>query len=700
VVGFFDPAEIALQKEYDRKLLLHRNAYTGKTYAVDPAVAMVEINNENGLLHAWLAGTLDGLPGVFQTELRGQWNKWLKGRYATTQRLREAWSEGAQPIGDELLTNAGFARGQDAWTLELHKPAAATASVTDDAPANLRGVRSVCIDLRKIGAESWHVRFEQFGLKLRPDQSYTATWWAKAEVPGELRVGLAMGHAPWQTLGREGTVQLGAEWHAYRLVVQPGTGQENARLVFDPPMRTGRIWLAGISLRPGGITGLLDDETLQDTTVAGLPHDKLADRSSSAARDWVRFLWETEDAYWQTFYHYLKDELKVQGAVIGTIVGCSTPNLMARLDCIDSHAYWQHPVFPGRPWDPSNWYVRNVSMVNARGGLLPGLALHRLLDKPFCVTEYGHPAPNTTCSEGSLLRGAYAGLQDWDYLSTSRFAQSNDFSLRRIRHWFDIDQHPTKMVTLIPAAAMFLRGDVAAAKQQVVATLDRRQELDLLPRQYPWSLVDLGPRGIPPEATLVHRVALAVEGQTVPADALRPDQVKLPTDDFVSDTGQLRWDLRRPGRGVVTINTPRSKAVVGYGGGCRYALGGLVIEPGQTRQDGWSAVTLTAMEGDLASAPSRWLITATGYVENTGMGWKGAGHDSVGNDWGKAPTLVEGIPARFTVPFAAAQVEVWALDERGQRRITVPCQAAPDGHAIIAIGPQWKTLWYEVAVHP
>ncbi len=149
---------------------------------------------------------------------------------------------------------------------------------------------------------------------------------------------------------------------------------------------------------------------------------------------------------------------------------------------------------------------------------------------------------------------------------------------------------------------------------------------------------------------------------------------------------------------MVTINTPRSKAVVGYGGGRRYELGGLVIEPGQTRQDGWSALTLTSIEGDLATSPSRWLITATGHVENTDMGWKNTEHTSVGNDWGKAPTLVEGIPASFTVPFAAEHVEVWALDERGQRRISVPCRAAPGGHAVITIGPEWKTLWYEVAV--
>ena len=116
-------------------------------------------------------------------ELRGQWNEWLKGRYATTERLREAWSEGAQPLGGELLKNADFSHGQDGWTLELHQPAAATAKVTGDAPADLHGVRSVCVDVRKIGTESWHVRFEQFGLKLSAKQGYTATWWAKAEAP-------------------------------------------------------------------------------------------------------------------------------------------------------------------------------------------------------------------------------------------------------------------------------------------------------------------------------------------------------------------------------------------------------------------------------------------------------------------------------------------------------------------------------------
>ena len=141
------------------------------------------------------------------------------------------------------------------------------------------------------------------------------------------------------------------------------------------------------------------------------------------------------------------------------------------------------------------------------------------------------------------------------------------------------------MVTLLPAAAMFLRGDVAVAKQQVVAVLDRQQELDLLPRQSPWSLVDLGRVASRPRrrSSIAWHWRSRVRGC---GDALRPGRVKLPVDDFVSDTRQLEWDLRRPGHGVVTVDTPRSKAVVGYGGGQRYELGGLVIEPGQTRQDG------------------------------------------------------------------------------------------------------------------
>jgi hypothetical protein len=475
---------------------------------------------------------------------------------------------------------------------------------------------------------------------------------------------------------------------------------DQARLVFDPAMQTGTCWLAGVSLRPGGLRGLGRDDRLEDDTLPLFSHSDFAGRLPPAQREWIRFLWDTEDRYWQGMYGYLKHELDVKALIIGTIVGCSTPNLMAKLDAVDTHAYWQHPVFPGQPWDQENWLVRNETMVNDRGGTLPDLALRRVLGKPFCVTEYGNPAPNTHVAEGHLLRAAYAALQDWDYISASRYSHHSDWDLRRIRNWFDIDQHPTKMATLVPAAALFLRGDVSSARQLVAAGLDKEQEIDLLRHSSPWELVHGGHVGIPREAALIHRVALATPAQAAPAGALQPGQVQAAADRLVSDTDELVWDLREPGHGVVTVNTDKSKAVIGFGGGKRFDLGGVIIEPGPTMQVGWSVITVTAMEGDLRGRPCRLLLTATGEAENTHMGWKNAEKSSVGKDWGEAPSLVEGIPARITLPFPAPSVMAWALDERGRRRAPFAAAAGANGKAVVVLGPERQTIWYEIVVGP
>lgn len=699
VVGFWDPAQQALQREYAQRLLTHRNAYTGLTYAEDPAVAFVEINNENGLVHAWLSQTVDKLPAVFLNQLAGYWNAWLKRHYPTTAALRTAWARSASPLGDEVLANGDFGQGFDHWFLELHEPARATATVVADAPAELPGAKSVCLDVSQVGREVWHIRCEQGERPVQAEQSYALTGWAKAERPGVVRAGLEQFHEPWHTLGSFGTLAVGPRWQRFRLVTRTVEADPAGRLVFDPPLATGKLWLAGLSLRPGGVSGLAAGESLEQGNIALLPHATIGERSSDALADWCRFLWETEQSYWQTLRGYVKDELKVRGLVIGTVTGCSTPNLMAPFGVIDGHAYWEHPSFPGRPWDGGNWIVRNNSMVNARGGVLPGLALKRVLNLPFCITEYGEPAPNTHVSEVHLLRAAYGSLQDWDYLSASRYAQRNDFDRQSIRGFFDIDQHPTSLLALLPAAALYLRGDVAPARRQVVAPLGREQEVALLPRQHSWDLVSLGVRGVRPETALIHRVALAVEGQSVPVDALRPDQVPPAGDRLVADTGELAWDLSRAGRGVVTIDTARSKAVIGYGGGRRFDLGGVVIEPGPTRQDGWSVLSVTALAGELRGGAARVLVTATGDVENTGMRWKNPEKSSVGRDWGGAPTLVEGVPARLTLPWSVDRARAWALDERGQRRVSVPLTPAPGDRAMLELGPQWRTLWYEVEAH-
>ena len=142
VIGFYDARVLELQKEYARKLLSHRSVCTGLTYAEDPAVAFVEINNENGLIHAWLGDTVDQLPEAFQRELKRQWNQWLRQRYDSTARLWQAWGVKDEALGDEMLVNADLSRGTEHWTLEHQGGAEATAVPSDEVPDVLRGAHS------------------------------------------------------------------------------------------------------------------------------------------------------------------------------------------------------------------------------------------------------------------------------------------------------------------------------------------------------------------------------------------------------------------------------------------------------------------------------------------------------------------------------------------------------------------------------
>ena len=102
----FYPLAISEQKRYAQMLLRHVNAYTGKPYAEEPAVAIVEISNEDGLIREWHSGGLDHLPKPYLDELGRQWNAWLRAQYADTAALRKAWSQGevgrrrARPAGN------------------------------------------------------------------------------------------------------------------------------------------------------------------------------------------------------------------------------------------------------------------------------------------------------------------------------------------------------------------------------------------------------------------------------------------------------------------------------------------------------------------------------------------------------------------------------------------------------------------------
>ncbi|MEJ5340463.1 MAG: carbohydrate binding domain-containing protein [Thermogutta sp.] len=685
----FEPRMIEYQKKYARDLLTHVNPYTGTAYINEPAIAMVEINNENAAFDEYRKGALDHLPEPYASQLRKLWNAWLKKKYGSDDALRKAWNAQRQPLGEEILKNRDFSGSWErVWNLQRDNLSEVVAEVI---PNGFQGKPALRLRVIRNGQETWIPQLSQGGFPVQKGQVYTLRFWLKADKPGRIDVNCMMNHDPWQRLGLSAEVQTSVEWKEYRLSFVADRDDPNARITFSQ-LRPGTYELADVSLRPGGVIGLEEGQSLADQTVPIVPA-RGPQMTAAARADFADFLWELERDYWWGMYRFLKEELKLKPLVAGTQLSYSPVHIQAGLDYIDSHAYWQHPVFPGRPWDPENWYVRNLALVNQPGGTLSGLANRRVEGLPFTVSEYNHPAPNEYAAEGFPMIAAFGAFQDWDGIFSFTYSHSRDYEPRKITGFFDIKSEVTKLVHMPACVAMFYRGDVQPATQAVVVGMTREKEQSILRETLnPWALT-ADRLGIPANLSLLHRVAMALKE---PNDSVPPPTLSAEQKVFLSDTQQICWDVSQPGAGVFLVNSPKTKLVTGFPAGRTFNLNGIQIQIGETEL-GWATVSLTVIKGDGFDRPGRILLAATGKAQNTGWDLRKEGDRvTVGRRWGDEPILCEGVPARIVLPVSSSRVRVYALDEAGRRRDAVTVSGGDQ--AALEIGPQYRTLWYEVEI--
>ncbi len=532
-VDLFNRAMIDRQKQYARDLLTHVNPYTKLAYVDDPAVAIVEINNENGLISTWWEKKLDALPEPFAGQLRDLWTAWLTRRYESLEKVTEIY-KGARPF----------------------------------------------------------------------------------EI-------------------KEGKASLIAK--------------------------------STFSRQP---------EVVQI--------------------DWMRFLWETEAAYWREMTAYLKTELKVRSLLIGTQLGAySVFPIQQEMDVVDVHTYWKHPDLP-TPGDYSVWSVGPESMLeDDDGGTVPIMATRRVAGKPYVCTEYNHVTPNPYGAEGFLLGTAYAALQDFDGLFAFAYSHYPDkISAGKIPGFYDIDQHPLKMATLPIAAALFVRGDVKPAVGESFTAIS----LDAAIRAACQSGTRVGGNefGVSPLESLRQRTSVRLAEDDAKSAKPSRSTEKLGAEPIVSDTKELKWTPVTGAKSVFSLETERSRALLGFSDGKTITLGTLTFEP-KNNLMGWSVLALAAMTGEGMDKPGRYLLVACGKAENTAQVWKDAKMNSL-KAWGHAPSLVEGVEAAFRWKLPARSVKMWALDEKGARKEEVPVNTDAGGLHAFAIGPQYRTIWYEIEI--
>ncbi|GAB4445600.1 MAG: hypothetical protein OHK0015_48090 [Chloroflexi bacterium OHK40] len=480
----------------------------------------------------------------------------------------------------------------------------------------------------------------------------------EAWVRGRLHPGDQPSDSPnWRSIPASYAAQLDERYATY-IAALPGEQQDRLRAL-------------------AGIVGERPIPRLRAEELATAPHERFHIEAA--------FYMELERDYFRTMRTFLRDELGVRSLLIGSSDHAHDlsgyPHLWAnaQLNIIDGHVYWQPPESTG---------PTNTPMVNdPYGSTVVQLARTAVAGKPYTVSEVNHPFPHDYACEGIPTLAAYGRLQDWDGIMWYTFEPKSDPGWSpSLGDAFDLSLDPVKMAQLAAGALMFLRGDVAPARTTVARSYTPEQvRASLL---LPNTEQPIFTPGFPGLVALQHQIRIS----SLNGPAGVPPWTQ-PAAPFISDTGELQWQLAPDGCGLITVDTPCSQALIGFVGTSKDGVTHLAVNVANT----FCAITLSSLDDQPIAHATRLLLTTGGRVENTGQRWDAARRRLL--ERGGAPTRIE--PVR-------GQLLLRGLD-RATAILVQPLDGAglPRGNAALAraVGDKWQisigdpaTPWYVLTI--
>ena len=561
-------------------------------------------------------------------------------------------------------------------------------------------------EVERKGHEPWRPQLFARPIAFEEGLPYTFSIQARAETPTRVNIGARRAEGDFANLGFAGTMDLTPDWQTFEYTFAVNSASPVSRFDIGNLQAGVNYEFRNSSLRPGGSNRLPERNTLRAGTIPLIDKDGFTHPTDpneepivlprAARNDFCEFLFEIERTYWLGMYRFLKEELGVKQPISGTQIYYGSTTIQSELDYADVHVYWNHPTFPGRPWDMSNWLISNRALVDYLDrDVLPRMATARPHGKPYTISEFDAAFPNQFAAEALPIIAAFGRFQDWDGFFHFAYSHSKDtFEPRMALGFFDMAGHTTKLVHQPACVAMFVRRDVRPAESLVLGRFDPATELELFQRVTSAWNFNFSNIGMDPRLTLFHRTGLDVTGRHTP-------QQHVPSaPNNIDRIGEEMFWFRPEGRQGrrLMIDTENTKVFTGFHvGRDTFNFDGVELQLGNTRLN-WATISMVSINGNgfapakAQGQPIRILVAATGLMQNTNMQLEQrAGNQlTYGTQSGTAPTMCEGIP--FTLQFENAQeVRAYPLDERGNRMSEI----SAEGNRTM-MGPEYQTVWYEM----
>lgn len=723
-----DTRMIELQKMFHRDILEHVNPYTGLAYRDDPAISMMELANENSIIDVWFNPKYEftGLVEPYKGNIKSLWNLWLLNKYGSTENVKKAWLAGTEGDGTELMPRGVMkSAGSDGALLQKDNGFAEIVYMPAKKSDRLKGNWYLHMNVEKIPSAKDRPILYWTGLSFRKDEPYCLKFRMRSDRNMNVKVRIAQHHDPWVQVAAVTSVKTDGEWKEFTVNFISAIDDSNVRVTLSG-FEVGTVDVADISLKSGFDYSWPKGQDVMNMSI-DWPYRYNWNCPPQRAVDFTDFLAGLEYRYITDLYANAKNNLHVRQNVTGTQLEYGFNQPLATMDYCDMHAYWCHPAFrKGWKWD--HFMVRNSPAMRSWGNpaeVMANVARARILGKPMTISEYDHPNMNQYCAEGDIMMSALGAFQNWSAFMQFAWILDTDYDRTHMNRMFDMCSAPQKLVHFPACYAMFVRGDVRKGSQAVTFAYPSERMADIKAVAEGQSAASHGMKN----SYLLKALPLAVvsgrdvrenpelfsaEGKTViRSEEDVPDWLKQSFKNRImkSTTGELTWSWQEKNGEVFMVDTQKSKVFSGFVRGRSFIYRGMQLTSGRTRLD-WLTLTLTMARpygktrpGNILS-PGEYLLAATGLVKNTDEvavvpeGKEGYLSNSVaeGGNEGHAPVLCEGIPARLVFAGLGGRVRCHALGPDGSRMMEVPVESNESGEAVLNIGPEYRTVWYELIV--
>lgn len=692
VATIIDPQLIALQKEYATQILTHVNPYTGMALKDDPALAVVEMINENSLYGYWRDDDLETTKQGGKLLLRhvkrldSLWNAFLTTKYLSQTALISAWQDsGGNTL--ELIQEGGFEGNtiNTNWSVEQNEGATANFSQVTNA-ANSGG-KSAKVNVTNATGTTWHIQFKHVDLNLKKDTVYVLKFAAKAAANRSVDVSLTRNNAPYTYYGGQ-NFNLTNNWQTFQFTVTPtenNVGQ--GRFSFNLGKTGGEVWIDDVSLKKPSKTGLISGELLSAKNIRRI---KYADRGFYASQriaDQAEFYIKLQKDFMEGMKSFLKNELGVTAPITGTnaLAGIQEAMEHENMDFYDDHAYWDHPQFPGSGFDPNNFLINNTSLVNSSNNSItnafPGIHKN---DKPLTISEYNNAYPNKFRAEMVPALAAYGAFHGMDGIMFFDYNSENDASWSRdfVNGFFSIHKDHSVM-GLFPSAAYAYRNGLIQEATPFLLNYSEKDvyfshEKDNNSRWGKYTPYDK-------KIQLTHSLQVGTYhdtqgfvAQTLPTPT---------TGTFTTSTNETTLNTTN---GFLKTATPNYVSMTGnLAINSNQNSGELTLVSGND----FGSLTWLSLTGQPLGIADTTLLSVSSRIQNTSMAWNTA--NTTLTNWGNTPTQLLPLNLTVRVNNTAPAIRLHQLSATGaplSSKIITPVSA---GIFEITINQaEDKTMWY------